>query len=206
MSLPERLIWPIAWAIMVIAAIVMAIGTADAQTVDLRPAGNAVVEWLAGLLLLVLSTLAGVATNWLRVRTGLITSETEALAAARLNDIIHRGIDFAKISAQNEVNKPGSGLEAVKFDNYFISLAASYVVRSAPDILKRFTISQDRLLELIMARLPAYTPEVPVTGGVAATETTRAVNREMGVQTVRTTSAQPAPVAVPTADAPQTSG
>jgi hypothetical protein len=161
--------------------LVMMVACAEAQTVDMRPAVNAILETIAGVVGTAATIVLGIFGRYLLAKTGMSNSELERHMADRLNDIIYKGIEFALTAAKNEVNKPGSGLEAVKFDNYFMSLAASYIVRSAPEMLKKFSITQSRLEEMIMARLPNYVIEVPITGGVSATPTVKALNRETGV-------------------------
>lgn len=141
--------------------------SAHAQTVDMRPTALATIDYVATALGVVLTTLAGFGIRFLNARTGLLTTETEHNLALRLNDVIYRAIDYARIMAENEVKKPGSGLTEVKFDNIFVSWAASYVNNNAPGILARFQITDARLFDMIAARLPGYaTPSVavPVTG------------------------------------------
>lgn len=170
-----------------IAALDGGLSLAFSQTVDVRPVASSVLEWIAGALMTVLTVLGGLALRFVSSKIGLANSQLEADLANRLNDIIHRGIDYAYLAALNEVNKPGSGLSEVKVDNYFISLAISYVNRSAPGILNSFKISPQRLEELVMARLGSYMPNLPVQGALPATQSVKDVNRELGVQTNRTT-------------------
>ena len=138
-----------------------------AQTVvDMRPAANAFIEWAAGALLTVLTVLGGFGLRFITAKIGLANSEFERSLNDRLNEIIHRGIDYAYTTAQNEVNKPGSGITEVKFDNWFMAMAATYVVRSAPEIIKKFNLTQERIEQLISARMPAYLANVPIAGGL----------------------------------------
>jgi hypothetical protein len=171
----------VAWAVTFVLC-----GSAIAQTVDVRPAVNTLLDTAASVVAAATTITLGLLSRFLWSRIGMSNSELERHLSDRLNDIIHKGIEFALTAAKNEVNKPGSGLEAVKFDNYFMSLAASYIVRSAPDIIKRFTITQARLEEMIMARLPAYLSEVPITGGASAPATVLTVNRETGMPQAKT--------------------
>jgi hypothetical protein len=191
-------------------------------TVDMRPTVNSILEYTAAALTTVLTVLAGFGIRFVAARIGMSNSELEASLMARLNDIIHKGIDYAYIAATNEVNKQGSGLEAVKFDNWFMSLAATYVNRGAPDIIKKFGLSQERIQDMIMARLPAYVAQVPVQGGLPTSPSVKEINRELNVDQGKTTGAAgtgavvaqsapivpaPAPTApVITTPAPTTSG
>lgn len=149
--------------------------------VDVRPAATSVLEWVAGILGTVLTVLGSFGIRFISTRIGMANSELEASLATRLNDIIHRGIDYAYTAALNEVNKPGSGLEAVKFDNWFMSIAASYISRSAPEILKKFGITQERLEDMIMSRLPNYAGTIPIAGGLPRTETVRQAGNPLSV-------------------------
>lgn len=150
-------------------------------TVDLRSPAVEVVTWVGGILGTALTALATVAVRFVFAKFGLANSQYEQNLNDRLNDIIHKGIDFAIATAINEVAKKGSGLEAVKFDNYFMSVAASYIAPRAAGILKKFSITQSRLEEMIWARIPAYAQVVPVTGGAATPQTVADVKNDMGI-------------------------
>lgn len=178
-GLPALRAFMIAWAL---AFVLFGSAAAEAQTVDLRSPAVEVLTWLATLLTTVLIAVATIATRFLFAKFGLTNSQFEQNLNDRLNDIIHKGMDFALANAVNEVQKPGSGLEAVKFDNYFISMAASYVAERAPGILQRFTVSQQKLEEMIWARIPAYMQTVPITGGASKPETARAVEAVTGTK------------------------
>lgn len=151
-----------------------------AQTVDMRGPAADVLTWVAGVLGTALTVLASVAVRFVMAKFGLANSQYEQNLNDRLNDIIHKGIDFAMATAMNEVQKPGSGLAAVKFDNYFMSVAASYIAPRAAGILAKFNVSQEKLEEMIWARIPAYMNIVPVTGGAATPATVKEVNRVTG--------------------------
>ena len=158
-------------ACFVVAALIALSYPAYAQTgVDMRPLATSALEWLAMALTTVLTVLGGFAIRYVGARTGLSNSEFEKSLNDRLDDIIHKAIDSAHMAALNEVNKPGSGLAEVKFDNFFLSMAASYVNRSAPEIIKYFSLTQQRIQEMITARLPAYVASVPVAGGLPTPE------------------------------------
>ncbi|HVQ43866.1 MAG TPA: hypothetical protein VMT30_02780 [Candidatus Saccharimonadia bacterium] len=182
---------------VIICALVLALGdSAYAQTtVDLRSPATEVVTWIAGALGTALTALSAVGIRFVFAKFGLANSQYEQNLNDRLNDIIHKGIDFALATATAEVQKQGSGLEAVKFDNYFMSVAASYIAPRAADILKKFTISQGRLEEMIWARIPAYAQVVPITGGASTPDTVKAVSKELG-RPVATPAKQPDPVVV----------
>lgn len=137
-------------------------------TVDVRPLANDALTWIASALGTAATVLVGFGIRFVSSKIGLANSDFEASLNQRLNDIIHNGIQYAYVTAQNEVNKPGSGLEAVKIDNIFMGWALQYVVSSAPGIIKQFSLSEQRLADMIKARLTAYTASVPVSGGLAS--------------------------------------
>jgi hypothetical protein len=167
-------------AVLVVCGIIFGAAAAHAQTVDLRSPAMEVVTWIAGLLASALTAVAAVGIRLILVKVGMENSKLEQNLNDRLNDIIYKGMDFALATAENEVKKKGSGLEAVKFDNIFISYAASYVAERAPQILKKFTVTQEKLEEMIWARVPAYMQTVPITGGAKTPETVKQVNIATG--------------------------
>lgn len=167
-------------ALFVVLAVAVIASAADAQTVDMRSTAGSVLEWIAIALGTVLTTIVGVGIRLVMAKFGLANSQYEQNLSDRLNDIIHKGIDFALASAMNEVQKKGSGLEAVKFDNYFMSIAASYIAPRAGEILAKFKVNQEKLEEMIWARIPAYASVVPITGGAATPATTKEVGKATG--------------------------
>jgi hypothetical protein len=108
--------------------------------------------------------------RWLASKTRMQDNEFEALLASRFNDILHRAIEHAVVVAKNEVSKPGSGLTAVKFDNFFMNIAVSLAMKSGPDIIKYFNLTKERIEEMIISRLDGYLGEVKPEGGAAAIE------------------------------------
>ena len=136
------------------------------STVDVRPAVTSLLEWVAMALTTALTVLVGFGVRFVTGKIGLQNSELEASLVTRLDDIIHKGIDYAYTTAVNEVNKPGSGLAEVKIDNWFMALALSYVNDSAPGIIAKFGLTPQRIEDMIKARLPAYMANIPVAGGL----------------------------------------
>lgn len=178
--------------VLVLIMLLMSAGAASAQAVDMRSTAVELLTWLANALVTIVIAAVGIGIRLLFAKFGLANSQYEQNLNDRLGDIIHKGMDFALATAINEVQKKGSGLEAVKFDNYFLSLAASYVNARAPEILGRFKVSQEKLEEMIWARIPAYMQTVPITGGAATPATGKEVNRATGGPDTST----PAPVVV----------
>lgn len=187
-------------AMVLLAPVIFSADPAFAQTVDMRSPAMEVVTWLIGLLATILSAVGAVGFRLVLAKFGLTNSQLEQNLNDRLNDIIFKGMDYALATAKNEVLKKGSGLEAVKFDNYFMSLAASYVAERAPQILKRFSVTQQKLEEMIWARIPAYVQTVPITGGAATSETAKQVAAVTGGPEAATST--PPVVVQPKAETP----
>lgn len=137
------------------ALILVSTGVAFAQ-VDFTPVANDALEWVNGVALLVASIVSGFVVRWLSTVTGVKNAELEAILARQMNDILNRAIGLAYATAKAKVNDPNSPLREVEFDNIFINMAANYAVKSAPDIIKKFGITRDRLEEMIIARLPDW--------------------------------------------------
>jgi len=171
-------------------------GAQEVGVVDMRPAALALVEWLGVTALAVAHAVAALGIRWISTRTGLDRSMLEREYAARLGDIIHSGINFAIAAGRTEVAKSGS-ISRLELNNWFLSAAATYVNQAAPQLLQHFAISDSRLQEMILARMPAYFGEVPVQGGASPTLTTERVGEAMGIPAAPATSGQPAPVVLP---------
>jgi hypothetical protein len=153
--------------IFLIAAIFVMTVPAQAQA-DVRPVINDVIDVVALALMAGGGVLIAFVMAWIKSRTKMQDNEFEALLASRLNDILHRSIEHAVVVAKNEVAKPGSGLEAVKFDNWFLNIAAGLAMKQMPDIIEYFQLSKEGIEEMIISRLGGYVNEVEV-GGAAAT-------------------------------------
>jgi hypothetical protein len=167
-------------ALVLLAITVAAVTPAFAQTVDMRGPAVDVLTWVAGALGTALTVLASVAVRFVFAKFGLANSQYEQNLNDRLSDIIYKGIDYAYATAVNEVQKPGSGLAEVKFDNYLMSVAASYIAPRAAGILATFKITQEKLEDMIWARIPSYMQTIPVTGGASTPATVKEVNRVTG--------------------------
>ncbi len=195
----------VAWGTVIIAVIVFVaiVGAAHAQTVDIRPTTYAVLDWAASAAATVLTVLGGFAIRWVAVRTGLENSKLERDMNERLDFIIRNAIDFAHITAQNEVAKRGAGLGAVKVDNFFVKLAADAVQMAAPGILSQFKLDRAAVERLVISRIPSSMPMTvapavnPVAGGMATPQLAKEAIREVGrpgtVEAAQTPKPQPGP-------------
>jgi hypothetical protein len=154
--------------------------SAVAQTIDVRPVADTFVHTALGTLATVLSVVGGFVIRYVMVRTGLENSALEKDLNERLDFIIHKGFDFARLTYENEMQKRGSGLTVVKLDNYMIKLVAEYVMPRVTGIMQSFGVSmatetgRRKVEEMILARAPQHfllaAPQVgSVDGGVATT-------------------------------------
>jgi hypothetical protein len=155
--------------VVTVLVVIFGIAYAFAQTVgvpvapvELNPLGNLSLDALTWAATAAITVVTGFLSNWLRKMTIFQRNQSEGLSNERLSSIIYKGIDYAMVAAQNEVNKPGSGQTEVKFDNMFLSLVTGFVKTNAPELLNYFDLEPDqqklspRLNTMIMARLAPY--------------------------------------------------
>ena len=155
--------------LMAILALALATSPAYAQT-DVTPIVNQAIDVAALALMAGGGVLITFLMGWIKSKTKLQDNEFEALLANRLNDILHRSIEHAVVVAKNEVNKPGSGLQSVKIDNFFMNVAVSLAMKSMPDIIEYFSLTKERIEEMIISRVGPYLNDAPIEGGAAAVE------------------------------------
>lgn len=126
-------------------------------SVDFTPLASNVLNAVV----VVLTVLAGVvskfAVSWLASKTKMNDTEFEALAAARVHDILLKSIDYAEMYAKRELADPTSGLKNVKIDNFFVRMAAEYAQKSMPDLISLFKLTPERIEEMIRSRLNSVT-------------------------------------------------
>lgn len=68
-----------------------------------------------------------------------------------LNRAIDRGMDYARKFATGD-----DGKIAIPVSNMMVKWAADYVIDKVPDTLNHFGITEERLREMIAARLPEF--------------------------------------------------
>lgn len=171
---------------MVIIAVIVIVGAgyALAQVVEapvavapteLNAIGSLSLDALTWAATAAITVITGFLSNWLRKMTIFQRNQSEGLSNERLSNIIYKGIDYAMVAAQNEVNKPGSGQTEVKFDNMFLSLVTGFVKSNAPELLEYFGLHADpqtlspRLNTMIMARLAPYVGSTMIGGAIPST-------------------------------------
>ncbi|WP_420411588.1 inadl protein [Roseibium sp.] len=99
-------------------------------------------------------SVVGVAAVWLlnkaldafKERTGI---ELDDQYARRLDGALWNAINYGQVKAQETLAKHGK----IDIRNELLANAINYAMESVPDALKHFDISQDRLLDMLEARL-----------------------------------------------------
>jgi hypothetical protein len=109
---------------------------------------QSVALWLLAFILPTVYVLADfaktVAVSWIKTKFGFLIPEE--VVAKTLQDAIAYGVAFAtnRIKEKNLV---------VKFDHEFVAVAVEYVKASVPGALQRFGIDDQRLADMVRARL-----------------------------------------------------
>lgn len=84
---------------------------------------------------------------WLRTKTPFGFLIPEEVVADNLRSALEFGVAYATAEAKKANLK-------VEFDNEFVANAVTYVKDSVPDALARFNITDERLAQMVAARLP----------------------------------------------------
>ena len=85
--------------------------------------------------------------SWLKTKTPFYFLIPEEELQRRLDDIMLKALDFATAKVKE------SGSLTVKHDNKYVLYAMEYAKKSMPGILKYFKITDERLAEMVDARL-----------------------------------------------------
>lgn len=98
--------------------------------------------------------------------------DREGVLGKMLEGVIESGINLAI----NKAKTLATGrVKTIQLDNPLLNSVAGYVSKSAPEALKQFGITEERLQEIITARLiknpDVATPYTPSTAAVAVAET-----------------------------------
>jgi hypothetical protein len=111
-------------------------------------------ETLAVLLSIIVPALFVVANKigdlffaWIKTKTPFYFLVPEADVRKAVENAIQFGVDFAVVKTKE------SGALTVKVDNKLIVTALEYIKASIPQALTRFGITDDRLADMIRARL-----------------------------------------------------
>lgn len=109
--------------------------------VDFTP----LVEIAISLLAMALSTVAAVVGMALKAKFGI---EIDTTKEGVLNRAIDRGLEYAENFVLGD-----DGKLSVPVNNMMVKWAAEYVIDKVPETLEHFKITEDRLREMILARL-----------------------------------------------------
>lgn len=162
----EFMLWFTCAFVMAFALFMLPIAPALAQNLDASPPVNVVdfsplANQIIAVAVAVLTVLAGVVSRygvaWFAAKTKMQDAQMEALLAERVSDILGRSIDYAEMWMKKEVADPDSQIKQVRIDNFFVKEAAKYAMRSMPDLIKYFNLTQERIEELIKSRLNGIT-------------------------------------------------
>ena len=135
-----------------------------AQSIDSQPFSVDVTPLASQLLnvaIVVLTVLAGIvskfAVSWMASKTNMQDGQAEALLASRVNDILLKSIDYAEMYAKRELADNTSSLKNIKIDNFFIRTAVAYAMKSMPDLIKYFSLTEEHIGDMIRSRLNSVT-------------------------------------------------
>lgn len=138
-------------------ALACAAAPAAAATVDLSGFATYAVNFAAavatGIALVILYFIA----NYVRSKIDLTKTEIDEVILANVEVILNRAISYAKGQAMKKVG-PGGSLSKVEVDNWFISQALQYVLKSMPGYIAKLGLSETRIIEMITARLDQHFP------------------------------------------------
>jgi len=85
--------------------------------------------------------------SWLRTKTPFYFLVPEEKVREAVENAIHFGVNFAVQKAKD------SGALAVKTDSAFVITALEYVKEAVPQALQRFGITDERLADMVRARI-----------------------------------------------------
>lgn len=130
----------------------------SAAGVDFSPLANNLINAFVVVATVAAGILTKFGSSFLASKTKMNDAAFEALIADRLNAILLKAIDYAEIHMKAEVADPKSAIRDVRIDNFFVRTAVDYAIRSAPDIISYFKLTNERIADLIRARLNPYVP------------------------------------------------
>src|SRR5882672_2603298 len=122
---------------------------------------------------MVLTVGAGVVARFLigflSSKAGLHDTQAQALLADRVNDILHRAVDYAEAWAKTQVADPNSQIHHVQIDNFFMAQAVRFAMSAMPDLIKTFGLTEARIEAMILARLNPIMPVPAANSGTPKT-------------------------------------
>lgn len=126
------------------------------NALDLMPMLIDAYEFLKPTLTVIIMFLVALAIEKVRTHFKL---KSEVLSNARLQEILGRGISFGL--SRLEQSLQGKTLN-VNVKNEVIRLGIDYATRSAPETLKKFGVTPERLKEMVEAKLGELQAKAPV--------------------------------------------
>lgn len=139
--------------------------------VDFTPVANTMITTVGSALGVAATIVAGFLVQFLFSKAKLNDSQLEQLMVARLNDILLKAIDFGEAWMKAQVADPSSPIKHLTFNNLVLDVMARYAVASAPEIIAKFKLTDDRIKDMIKARIAPYLAAPKVDGGELKTIT-----------------------------------
>lgn len=90
--------------------------------------------------------LGEIITSWLKTKTPFGFLISEEVVKNTLQEAVQYGVNYATQKAKESSAR-------VEVDNAFILNAVQYIKDSVPDALKRFNITDERLADMVRARI-----------------------------------------------------
>lgn len=120
----------------------------ETTVIDFSPVLSDVLTVLMGLISLGALWLGKRVDKWLTEKTKTEVTFAEDLIRKYLNDALSKSLDLAlsKLEATGDWTK-------IQTKSLVLAEAANYVIKTVPDALSHFGITQERLLEMLEARL-----------------------------------------------------
>lgn len=140
--------------------------SATKNGVDFTPLANQIIGISVAVLTVLAGWIAKAGVGFLASKTKMHDTQIEELLAARVNDALLRGIDFAESWAKSQVADPNSQIKHVRIDNFFVEQAVKYAVNHIPQTLNHFGLTEVDVTRMVTARLNGIMG-IPVTDGGA---------------------------------------
>lgn len=138
---------------------------AAATGVDFTPLAEQVIAIAVAVLTVAAGFVSRGVIGWLASKTKLQDNQFEALLSSRVHDILQKSIDYAESWAKAQVADPNSPIKNVEINNFFVEQAVKYAMRSMPDLIKHFSLTEDRISDMIRSRLNPVTNTPVVDSG-----------------------------------------
>jgi hypothetical protein len=98
-------------------------------------------------------------------------AQLNALMTARLNEGMAKSIDFGEAWLKAQVADPNSPIKHVSFNSLVLDVMAGYFLRSYPDTANYFKLFEERVKDMLRARVAPYLVTPQADSGVLQTIT-----------------------------------